>query len=475
MPCPNPVPNVPTDASFDSSACSGFVFGETCTLSCDSGFQLSSGSDPTFVCAADGTWQGSMTCERISCGSDISDLASDSTQTADCDPNLYEDTCSNVACNAGYELVPGTSQQHTCDDTGAWVSDFACQRKDCGSTISGLPSSVITSNCANSLYEDSCDVTCAPGYFLNSGSQTFTCDEDGQWSGSIECLPLDCGSTIDTLPLGAVASCSGNTAYGGDSCVATCRAGYTQDSGSGIFTCGTSGTWEGEITCTPVDCGATPQNLDENASADCSNSTVFEGEDCIAKCNRGYFIQMNTTNELTCGADGVWNTNLTCIPVPCDSDVPGLDPNATPKCGTKSEFGDECVATCDPGYVAVNGSGLFTCAADGSWNGFLSCEPIDCGPVVTDLPYDATSDCQGDTRYLGDSCVVSCKEGYEGVDALFSCTKQGQWAGNITCDRKLNWASRVLFVFMRSLDFFAARLQPTLMHHVSAVRFLFAF
>lgn len=64
----------------------------------------------------------------------------------------------------------------------------------------------------------------------------------------------DCGATIIGLHPNATENCQGDTVFRGDNCMATCNAGYL--GGSATFVCDTDGLWQGELDCTPRDCGA---------------------------------------------------------------------------------------------------------------------------------------------------------------------------------------------------------------------------
>ena len=186
---------------------------------------------------------------------------------------------------------------------------------------------------------------------------TLQCSEFGLLTGSPTCERVDCGSTITTLPDHAIADCTGltDTRYGGQACVASCEDGY-EVNGDPNFECGETGLWESTMTCEPVDCGPSIDGLPDNAQADCTASSVFGGTPCLATCVTGYEL------------------------------VPGE-------------------------------TGLFTCTADGTWEGSIECKLRDCGTSVNDVPANAIDvECTGSTLYGGDDCVLECETGYEPME-----------------------------------------------------------
>ena len=111
----------------------------------------------------------------------------------------YEgDTC-NFTCNTGYELTG--SNTRTCQSDMSWSGSDVCSR---GEHFTYIILSIITTfsvSCPSlthpnngtitcslgddgvPFYEDTCSFTCNTGYEL-TGSDTRTCQSDGNWSGS---------------------------------------------------------------------------------------------------------------------------------------------------------------------------------------------------------------------------------------------------------------------------------------------------
>ena len=52
---------------------------------------------------------------------------------------------------------------------------------------------------------------------------------------------------------------------------------------------------------------------------------------------------------------------------------------------------------------------------------------MQCGRTIPGLNQFATARCRGDTSFGGDNCVASCLPGYDGPIATYVCNAQGQW------------------------------------------------
>ena len=74
---------------------------------------------------------------------------------------------------------------------------------------------------------------------------------------------------------------------------------------------------------------------------------------------------------------------------------------------------ESCRASCDAGFFAVKGDGVFSCL-HGAWMGSLVCRAFDCG-VTLDRAAPADSaflPCSGGGSNVGNVCVTSCKAGF---------------------------------------------------------------
>ncbi|XP_066294685.1 P-selectin-like [Branchiostoma lanceolatum] len=102
---------------------SSFLYPETCTFSCNSGYQLSANS-VSRTCRADRTWSGSnATCIGVKC----TDLSSPSNGRMTCDSEhsfRHPENCT-FSCNSGYVLTPTSDRVRSCQSNAAWSGSDA--------------------------------------------------------------------------------------------------------------------------------------------------------------------------------------------------------------------------------------------------------------------------------------------------------------------------------------------------------------
>ncbi|EGD82807.1 C-type MBL-2 protein [Salpingoeca rosetta] len=442
-----PTPDLPNNTVADCSA-STVYGGQPCHAACAPGYETTQESeDGIYTCTADGEWVGEISCTRKDCGTTIADLpVNASANECGGDTAFGGDDC-EASCDAGYEPVSGTSTTFTCGTDGMWQGDLACQPVDCGSTITVTNGGATCSG--STVYTgDDCEASCDAGYEPVSGtSTTFTCGTDGMWQGDLACQPVDCGSLSDFISDAfASVNCASSTFT--STCSATCVPGYepspesnvsSTDSAVAEFTCGPFGSWQGALDCVHISCGSISDALaDEFVTlASDSEECALDGNRCPAAnvtCPPGYELSTGgSVHTMTCKIDGAWSESPTCQRVSCGPFVPNLDPEAQQDACLDFRFGDVCEIGCRAGYVS-NGDadqGVFTCDETGEWQGTLTCDPVDCGPMPSGLPDNITSQCSN--TKLGDTCELSCDAPFftKGSN-MFKCTEQGVWIGG--CD-----------------------------------------
>lgn len=318
----------------------------------------------------------------------------------------------------------------TCFCTQGYVGSSSpatfCQPIDCGPTIANLDPNATTVCTNNTRFLGTpCVATCNAGY---TGNATFTCSALGAWTGSLKCNPRSCGAVIPMLDPNATANCTGPNVVDGAPCTATCKAGFI--GGSTQYVCGTNGSWVGALRCSPQDCGRNISGLDTNAASNCT-STTFTST-CRASCNDGF---VGGPATYTCGADGIWRGFISCVGRDCGRTLTttnGLHPNATARCRGDTTFGGKsCPGVCNVGF---NGSQFeFICQKTGVWTpraGSMACDRVICGPNNITIE-NATYTCPN-FRYT-DTCTVSCLPGYRTASMVYTCAADATWRGNLTC------------------------------------------
>ena len=106
------------------------------------------------------------------------------------------------------------------------------------SVLTAPDSGVINCSLGDNSYEDTCSFTCNPGYEL-TGSDTRTCQSDGNWSGSqASCIKMKC--SVSSLPLDSILPESCNNTYQ-STCELQCAEGFNGTGGS-LYACEISGS-----------------------------------------------------------------------------------------------------------------------------------------------------------------------------------------------------------------------------------------
>jgi len=194
---------------------SSFVFGDSLTYWCKTGWNVTTGV-PKITCKSDKTWNGPvLKCGRLSCG-DPGFLVNGTTHGS---RFLYEDVL-NFTCAVGFEIKSG-SNSRTCQASQAWTgSQPVCGKVQCPSPT---PTGVQVSVGAKSPYEymDEVTLSCMNGYKYKDGNTTGECLASGQWhAANLTCSNID--------------DCSPNPCKNGGACAdgvasytCTCTSEYT--------------------------------------------------------------------------------------------------------------------------------------------------------------------------------------------------------------------------------------------------------
>ncbi|XP_065905188.1 P-selectin-like [Dysidea avara] len=427
--------------------------GDTCTFTCDGGYELGGSSSRT--CGDDGSWSGTdTTCTRIpTCppltAPDNGDIDCSLGDNGEANPG---DTCT-FTCDDGYEL--GGSTSRTCGDDGRWSgTDTTCTRVVTCPPLTAPDNGDIDCSLGGDGEAnpgDTCTFTCDDGYELG-GSTSRTCGDDGSWSGTdTTCTRIPTCPPLTTPDNGDVDCSLGDDgeANPGDTCTYSCDDGYDL-SGSTTRACQDDGTWSGteavcsrEITCPPL-------TAPDNGGIDCSlgdDGVPHEGDTCSFTCDDGY--DLTGSDIRTCQNDGMWSgTEAMCNRVTVQPVCPLLTaPNdGIVDCslgddGVVSE-GDSCTVMCNTGFE-LQGSTSRTCQADGTWSGTeTKCEEVTQCPSL-DAPNNGAIDCsvgEDGVPSIGDKCTFTCDDGYElQGKKTRNCRlrrRNGKWSGSdVKCNK----------------------------------------
>ncbi|XP_019624866.1 PREDICTED: sushi, von Willebrand factor type A, EGF and pentraxin domain-containing protein 1-like [Branchiostoma belcheri] len=364
--------------------CTGTTYGETCHLTCQDGYERL-GQD-NFTCqvnrlTAQAIWSGEPECIPESCGSPP-EFPNTALRCAK--GHTYGDTC-GVTCADGYE---GTNHQRvTCHSSGNWSlqegalqpfvagPDLFCQKKGCGNLTSPVNGSL---TCSGTRYQDSCRLTCQPGYKVGYESghilhslYNFRCLASGEWNNKPRCVPFNyCRLGLhDCHPEHGICDLTGHQTF---SC--RCRPGTVgdgrrceriscppfpiSDPANGFFRCSIPGS----------------SNAD---TAEYANSTSAEYEAvCLLHCNPGYDRVIYA--EYSCGHDGSWTIPVDinsagttpCLAVKCPDLASPLNGRMTCNRGSEFRHPEACNFACNRGYeLTLSSSSVRRCQTDATWSG----------------------------------------------------------------------------------------------------------
>ncbi|XP_069818243.1 sushi domain-containing protein 1 isoform X2 [Dendropsophus ebraccatus] len=229
------LPNTKMDLSGATTFASQVIY------KCVSGF-LEHGHNIS-VCTANGTWEGAtLFCTAIDCGPPVAMLNTVI--------HTFSSTTfgSNVTftCAKGFIAVSGYNSS-VCSDTGHWEgANLDCRVADCGPppSINYTKPNLLW----NTTYRSTVNYECLPGFVVDSGNKTVTCNENGKWIGdNIICREVNCGMPFmieNAEPMWNNQSSLGSYVY------YKCKPGFTDNGRKNFSVCLEDSTWEGlNMTC----------------------------------------------------------------------------------------------------------------------------------------------------------------------------------------------------------------------------------
>lgn len=224
-----------------------FSYGNTCTFTCEPGYQLVGPSSATCTSAAEWSEQVPR-CEVITCQSPEVEahlITRCSEPLSDLRPNS---TCS-FSCEPGFELQGAQTTQ--CSEDGQWIEAVpTCKAITCPApetptggqiSCSSSPSSPVSLGTPHPL-GTVCTFSCDEGHELQ-GELSMECAHPGQWtSRAPTCTAVRC-SPLEALENGQI-NCSTSEPVFNSQCSFTCNQDFTLD-GHELLTCDRHGNWTG--------------------------------------------------------------------------------------------------------------------------------------------------------------------------------------------------------------------------------------
>ncbi|KAL4233501.1 hypothetical protein ACF0H5_008182 [Mactra antiquata] len=396
----------PTPVNGESSGDTNFTYDSLVQISCNDGFDITGNSNIT--CQADGTWDGYPTCDPTDCGTPSIDNA----ELAEAPKGTTYGEVALLSCSTGY-LLDGASFV-TCQADGNWSTLPTCNVIECGDPT---PVNGESSGDTNFTYDSLVQISCNDGFDI-TGNSNITCQADGTWDGYPTCDPTDCGTpSIDNAEL---AEAPKGTTYG-EVALLSCSTGYLLD-GASFVTCQADGNWSTLPTCNVIECGdPTPVNGESSGDTNFTYNSLVQ-----ISCNDGFDITGNS--NITCQADGTWDGYPTCDPTDCGT--PSIDNAELAEAPKGTTYGEVALLSCSTGYL-LDGASFVTCQADGNWSTLPTCNVIECGD-----PTPVNGESSGDTNFTYNSLVqISCNDGFDITgNSNITCQADGTWDGYPTCD-----------------------------------------
>uniref|UniRef100_A0A914UY84 Sushi domain-containing protein n=1 Tax=Plectus sambesii TaxID=2011161 RepID=A0A914UY84_9BILA len=307
-------------------------------------------------------------------------------------------TVATLTCNAGYTLTDTASASATCTGPNTWSKILTSCTPVCP-TIPAPSNGAITYSPTTVPFFNGAvaTVTCNAGYQLSSGGLSSVTCTNSVWVNQASlatCTPVPppvcnaltagTGGVISYSPTGPAAGVVPvNTVA-----TLTCNAGYTlTDTASASATCTGSNTWNKILTsCIPV-CPTIP--APSNGAITYSPTTVpfFNGAVATVTCNAGYQLSSGGLSSVTC-TNSVWVNQAslaTCTPVPppvCNALTAGtggvISYSPTGPAAGVVPVNTVATLTCNAGYKLTDtASASATCTAPNTWNKILtSCTPV---------------------------------------------------------------------------------------------------
>ncbi len=329
-------------------------------------------------------------------------------------------------CNTGYEIISG-SVILTCNENGDWNGTIpTCQIINCPVLSEPLNGKLDETNIYSygSVISFSCDIG-----FILIGNSELTCQADKSWNGSIPtCNLIQCDDPV-SLANGDIV---GNSYYYGSSISFSCKEGYLLI-GDPMITCQSNGSWTSDYpTCSLVNCGnpGVPDNGWQNPNA----SYTFDSK-VFYSCLNGF--ELNGSSMISCQANGTWsNTSPQCSAI-IDCEIPTELPANVIVSGDSYTINSTITFTCNNGCKLIGNTNAI-CMSNKEWSNdfpkcLKQCPLLQVSDMVIITP-------QKDTYLEGEVVMFSCVQGYTLDEAnSISCESSGIWNGTVpSCYSKEN-------------------------------------
>ena len=232
-------------------------------------------------------------------------------------------------------------------------------------------------------------------------------------------------------------------------CTLMCKDGYYWLSGDFSRQCQANSLWNGnELVCGP-NCPDKTTNSDVTYSGSCTSAEA--GDKCSQVCSNRLFEPASGDAQLTCKSDGTWSG----APIQCTKPVPKCDENllgsfnigsvnkVDGNCvGTEKIAGDTCHLTCKNGYRLKSGDEERTCQRDGKWSGSpIVCEKIPtCGQTLNPGSNAINNLRSGESCAGGSTSGTVCRQRCKNNEYMDAASKVAKKDILFTCGEDGKWS-----------------------------------
>lgn len=379
-----------------------------------------------------------MTCVPRTCGI----LKAPAAGSMKCDRTAFGGSCL-FSCQPGYFVNEGGSERK-CLPNGEWSGEpTVCTPLDCGAPRGESA----TFSCPHGTeLGDSCQVHCKPGFSRPENAGTTICQQNGKWSGSLQCKPIRC--QVPPTPQFGVMNCTGHTL--GHQCVASCSEGFDL-TGSPVRTCSENSQFSGSAAaCKPVVCPIIKKPIGgslicgsiKNGTADILGANLY-GSSCSVRCNPGFVLQGSPTRN--CRANGVWSGSVgLCKPTDCGE--PSHIEGCKHSCPWGHSLGSKCEIQAMSGHVLKTTQPVIECLNTGAWSsGGAKCPPKKCDSAP-EVSGGETACSQ--KSFVGSVCGLKCSpDMVRSGQVSKECKMDLSWShGNMTCGRIPERATKLVLL-----------------------------
>ncbi|WAR28515.1 CSMD3-like protein [Mya arenaria] len=304
-------------------------------------------------CKADGTWTTPPVCKRV-CEASLpkfsNALPAFQTSPTSQSPPYFVGTIIIYSCEAGFDEIGNNFI--VCLDDGTWFGEPKCSAKCSAPPM--VPFTNAVANDANvPSIGSTATYNCITGYALeeNAAGITAVCLKDLTWAPLPECKKVctDAPPNFDN----ATPVPHTTPTFVGTIIEYTCDDGYEIGPNcSNTITCDEDGCWKGTVQCIRTCLGDGLQNRSQDSPVTGPGEPYFAGDRVVYECNGISTINPCTSNFAECRADGTWSTPNQCHGPPMSCSGPDNEGCTNPR-GTTVEGTTYQWRLCDGGGDGV--------------------------------------------------------------------------------------------------------------------------